>query len=80
MEVPGLPEEPAVLVPQGVQELPYRWMLAGYQRVEGVVVGLKGVGRTDRGIASFRVQTPPEFLTPLLANSPLNFENIPSPF
>ena len=36
---------------QGVQELPYRWVLAGYQRVEGVVVVLQGVcckGRASR--------------------------------
>ena len=36
------------LNPQGVQELPYRWVLAGYQRVEGVVVGLQGVCCTGR--------------------------------
>ena len=38
----------SLLVPQGVQELPYRWVLAGYQRVEGVVVGLQGVGCPGR--------------------------------
>ena len=37
-----------LLVPQGVQELPYRWVLAGYQRVECVVVGLQGVGYPGR--------------------------------
>ena len=38
----------SLLVPQEVQELPYRWVLAGYQRVEGVVVGLQGVGCPGR--------------------------------
>ena len=37
-----------LLVAQRVQELPYRWVLAEYQRVEGVVVGLQGVCCTGR--------------------------------
>ena len=36
------------LIPQGVQELPYRWVLAGYQRIGGVLVGLQGVCCTGR--------------------------------
>ena len=38
----------SLLIPKRVQELPYRWVLAGYQRVEGVVVGLQGVGCPGR--------------------------------
>ena len=38
----------SLLVPQGVQELTYRWVLAGYQRVEGVVVGLQASCHTQR--------------------------------
>ena len=41
---------------------------------------IKALDCYTQTIASSRVQTPPEFFnSPLLANSPLNFENIPSP-
>ena len=39
----------SLLVPQRDQELPCRWVLAGYQRGEGVVVGLQGVNCPGRG-------------------------------
>ena len=45
----------SLLVPQRVQELPYRWVLGGYQRVEGVELGLQGVGCPGRATASFFV-------------------------